>query len=114
MRQPGNEFKIDPYKAIGTVEMPNPILQGTFAKDHEHWQNNTSIARQHRFCGNLCVNFKVGGASGLGKDEQSCIESCFSKYGSAFNFMQQEKSHFLGSLSETVKFGGDKYAERAI
>ena len=92
--------------------MPNPVLQGNFAKDHQHWQNNTSISRQHKFCGNLCVNFKVG--AGLGKDEQACIESCFSKYGNAFNFMQQEKSYFLSNLSETVKFGGDKYAARSI
>ena len=113
MRQPGNEFKIDPTKAIGTIEMPAPVLQGTFQKDHQHWQTNTSISRQHRFCGNLCVNFKVGGTA-LGKDEQSCIESCFSKYGTAFNFFQQEKSHFMTSMNETVKFGGDVYAQRSI
>ena len=64
MRQPGNEFKIDPFKAIGTVEMPSPVLQGTFLKDHEHWQNNTSISRQHKFCASLCVNFKVGSSLG--------------------------------------------------
>ena len=64
MRQPGSETKIDPFKAIGTVEMPNPVLQGTFLKDHEHWQNNTSISRQHKFCASLCVNFKVGSSLG--------------------------------------------------
>jgi hypothetical protein len=112
MRQPGNEFKIDPFKAIGTVEMPAPILEGTFQKDHQHWQNNTSIARQHKFCAALCVNFKAG--SGIGKEEQSCVETCFSKYGQAFNFLQQEKNHLVNNLNETVRLGGDIYASRSI
>jgi hypothetical protein len=58
------------------------------------------------------VNFKVGQA--LGKEEQACVESCFNKYANAFNFLQQEKSHFITSMNETIKFGGDVYAERSI
>lgn len=58
MRQPGSEHNIDPYKAIGTVEIPVPLLQGSFLKDHQNWAKNTQIARQHKFCANLCVNFK--------------------------------------------------------
>ena len=62
MRQPGSDLNIDPFKAIGTVEIPAPKLEGGFLKDHQNWASNTAIARQHRFCANLCVNFKSGSA----------------------------------------------------
>lgn len=113
MRQPGNEFKIDPFKAIGTEAIPAPQINGTaFQKDHEKWATNTAIARQHGFCGNLCVNFK--GLGGLQKDEEACINSCFKKYSSAFHTFQEEKQHFLGSLSELALRGEDKYVAREI
>ena len=48
MRQPGNEFKIDPFKAIGTVEMPNPVLQGTFLKDHETSTNEIAFKTKQK------------------------------------------------------------------
>jgi hypothetical protein len=37
MRQIGNEFNIDPFKAIGTIEMPAPTLEGETLKNHNHW-----------------------------------------------------------------------------
>jgi hypothetical protein len=37
MRQPGNEFKIDPYQAIGTVEIPAPTIPASFQADHRRW-----------------------------------------------------------------------------
>ena len=79
MRQPGNEFKIDPFKAIGTIEIPAPVIPAHFQKDHERWAIDTILARQHKFCANICVNFK--GLGGLQKIEQSCLDTCFSKYG---------------------------------
>lgn len=112
MRQPGNEFKIDPFKAIGTEEMPAPVLSGQFAKDHAHWVSNTSIARQHKFCATLCVNFKAAG--GLGKDEQACMDTCFSKFGAAFSAFQEEKQHYLSSLADVALRGEDRYASREI
>ena len=89
MRQPGNEFKIDPFKAISTEEIPAPIISGAFAKDHQRWITNAALSSQHKFCANMCVNFKSAG--GLQKEEQSCIETCFSKYGAAFSAFQEEK-----------------------
>ena len=112
MRQPGSEFNIDPFKAVGTAEMPAPVLQGSFLKDHQNWARNTAIARQHKFCANLCVNFKNG--SSLAPEEGSCIETCFNKYGQAFSFFQQEKSHFLDTMKDLTLKGEDIYAARAI
>ena len=79
MRQPGNEFKIDPFQAIGSEEIPALAMSGAFQADHQHWATNTAIVRQHKFCANICVNFK--GLGGLQKIEQSCLDTCFSKYG---------------------------------
>lgn len=113
MRQPGNEFKIDPFKAIGTESVPAPQILGTaFQKDHEKWATNAALARQHAFCANLCVNFKAAG--GLQKEEEACVNNCFSKYANAFGAFQEEKKHFLASLSELALRGEDKYAAREI
>ncbi len=61
MRQPGNEFKIDPFKTIGTSEIQAPVIGGAFARDHQNWLSNQLIVRQHKFCANLCVNFTADG-----------------------------------------------------
>ncbi len=112
MRQPGSEHNIDPFKAIGTAEMPVPVLEGQFLSDHQNWARNTAIARQHKFCANLCVNFKSGSA--LATEEGSCIETCFNKYGQAFSFFNQEKSHFLATLKEHTLRGENIYDARSI
>ena len=112
MRQPGSEHNIDPFKAIGTAEMPVPVLEGQFLSDHQNWARNTAIARQHKFCANLCVNFKSGSA--LATEEGSCIESCFNKYGQAVSFYNPEKSHFLATLKEHTLRGENIYDARSI
>ena len=112
MRQPGTEHRIDPFQAQGTVEIPAPVLTGQFQKDHIQWATNTAFVRQHKFCANLCVNFKSAG--GLAKEEQACIDNCFSKYGEAFSYFQQEKSHFFASMADLSLRGEDKYAAREI
>jgi hypothetical protein len=60
MRQPGTEFNIDPYKVIGTAPIPAPEIPASFEKDHQKWQFNTAVSKQHKYCANLCVNFKSG------------------------------------------------------
>ena len=112
MRQPGSDLNIDPFKAIGTVEIPSPKLEGAFLKDHQNWANNTAIARQHKYCASLCVNFKSGSA--LDAEEGRCIETCFNKYGQAFSFFQQEKNHYMSTLKEHTLRGEDIYDARSI
>jgi hypothetical protein len=67
MRQPGSEFKQDPFQAVSTQEMPLPKLPPSFEKDHSRWANNTLLARQHNFCGKQCVSFLTPGK--ITKDE---------------------------------------------
>lgn len=112
MRQPGTEFNIDPFKAVGTAEVPAPVLEGAFLKDHQNWARNTAIARQHKFCANLCVNFKSGAA--LAEEESKCIETCFNKYGQAFSFFQQEKNHFFDLMKDHSLRGENIYDSRSI
>lgn len=112
MRQPGNEFKVDPFKVIATEEIPAPVLSGQILKDHQHWAANTVLARQHKFCANVCLNFKKAG--GIQKDEEACLDSCFTKYSQALGYFQQEKNHFMSSLADIALRGEDKYHSRDI
>lgn len=112
MRQPGNEFRVDPYKAQGSQEIPAAVLPPTFQKDHQKWAFNTQIARQHNFCGKICVNFS--GLGGIQQKEQACLESCIAKYNQAFGSFIEEKNHFLSSLSDLALRGEDKYVARDI
>lgn len=112
MKQPAGEFKIDPHQPIGTEEMPTLELPSTFLKDHEKWATNTALARQHKFCSTLCVNFKTGSA--ISQTETACLNNCFNKYVNAFGSFQQEKQQFLASLSELQLRGEDRYLARDI
>lgn len=112
MRQPGNEFKIDPFKAVGTVEVPAPVIPSGFQEDHKRWVVSTALARQHKFCANVCLNFTAAG--GVQASEQACLQSCFTKYSQAFDRFQEEKTHFFASLADLTARGEDKYAAREI
>ena len=96
MRQPGNEFKIDPFKAIGTIEIPAPVIPAHFQKDHERWAIDTILARQHKFCANLCVNFTS--TDGINESEKACFKTCSSKFSTAFKTFGEEQDHFFKSL----------------
>ena len=111
MRQPGNEFKIDPFQAIGTAEIPAPTLPASLLKDHQRWATNAFLARQHGFCGKVCVSLS---AATLSKDEESCLHTCFSKYSVAMNTLQEEKAHFASTLEDLALRGEDKFAARGI
>lgn len=112
MRQPGNEFRVDPYKAIGTEAIPVPELPPSFAKDHQRWANNAYIARQHNFCAKQCVSFLVPGS--LQKEEETCLQTCFKKYSSAMNSLLDEKNLFVAQIEDLTARGQDKYAARGI
>lgn len=84
MRQPGNEFRQDPYKSDPVFSMTDFSVPASFQKDHQKWGNNATVARQHKFCANLCVNFKSG--TEISSSEQNCMNTCFSKYSQALGF----------------------------
>lgn len=112
MRQPGNEFKADPFQAIGTAIIPAPQLPASFEKDHSRWANNGFLARQHNFCGKQCVSFLTPG--NIQKDEEACLQTCFKKFSSAMKTLQEEKNQFIGALEELALRGEDKYVSRGI
>ena len=88
------------------------MLSPAFQKDHQRWALNAASARQHTFCAGLCVNFKAAG--GLQKEEQACMNSCFSKFSSALSIFNEEKTHYMNSLADLALRGEDKYAARHI
>ena len=112
MRQPGTEFNIDPFATRQVVEVPVPEIPAHFQADHKRWLTNTALSHQHKFCGNVCVNFTAAG--GVQAEEKACIETCFSKYNQAFKSFQSEKDHFLSALAEVASKGQDRYLSRDI
>lgn len=93
MRQPGQDFNIDPFQPIKLDEVEAPVLPPTFMKDHERWLHNTALTKSYKFCGGLCINFKTG--SSIAANEEACMKTCINKYQSAYTSFQKEKTLFL-------------------
>lgn len=84
MRQIGTDHNIDPKDPNATVPMPVPTISPEFEGTHQKWMFATMTMRQHRFCSNLCINFKSGGE--LGDSEANCMQNCFGKYEGALGY----------------------------
>mmetsp|Transcript_44183 Transcript_44183/g.42902 ORF Transcript_44183/g.42902 Transcript_44183/m.42902 type:complete len:92 (-) Transcript_44183:94-369(-) len=91
MRQIGDDFKVDPYKSIGTTEVPVPKISEYFAPVHTRWLQNTLHTKSHNYCAKMCLNFKNASMDG---NEKSCLTNCFSKYNLAYKALIHEKSLF--------------------
>ncbi|CDW81794.1 UNKNOWN [Stylonychia lemnae] len=112
MRQPGQEFRVDPSKStvfeVGTL----PQLPWEVQQESERYLSNNSIMKQHKFCANLCINFKTG--SELLREEQNCMQTCFSKYQSAMDSYYNERNIFQSQLADLKARGLDVYEARDI
>ena len=50
MRQIGDEYRHDPFKAIGTSAIDNKALSNKMAVEHAAYANNTFAERAHNYC----------------------------------------------------------------
>ena len=68
--------------------------------------------KQHKFCANLCINFKTG--SELLKEEENCMQTCFTKYQSAMDSFYHERNLLQKTLQDLKARGLDIYEARDI
>ncbi len=50
MRQIGDEYRHDPFKAIGTTAIENKSMNNKVAVEHAAYVNNTFAERAHKYC----------------------------------------------------------------
>jgi hypothetical protein len=112
MRQPGQENRVDPFEVHVPHVLSNLSLTPSDEAELKQWSLNTLLARQHKFCANQCVSFKVGAE--LQADEQNCIKTCFSKYSAAFSSYKNEQQICSSNLKDLEARGIDIFSARQI
>lgn len=111
MRQPGDDFRIDPFKVETPTAIPGANLDGALAAKYSQFQHNTLNTIMFKFCGNKCYNLGVGA---VGDSEAVCMTQCTAKFGQAMSAFESEKQSLKATLADIKLTGGNVYEARDI
>ena len=70
MRQPINDFHVDPFRPIGTQYIPKPDANSSVMLNHKNWCFNTMVHKSHGFCGKKCLDLSTAKVS---DQEDTCL-----------------------------------------
>ena len=111
MRQPGDDFRIDPFKVITPTAIPGADIDGTLASRYGHFKHNTLNSVMFKFCSGKCYNLSSGSVDDV---EATCMSQCTTKFGQAMSAFESEKSSIKATLAEIKTTGGSVYEARDI
>lgn len=115
MRQPGTELNVDPSRPVVPQALEKLNLSYSDQAELNAWSLSHLTAKQHRFCALKCVSFITPSADGeMTKDEENCMNTCFSKYAEGYELFQKEKEIYYANLKDLESRGIDIYNARFI
>ena len=111
MRQPTNDFRIDPFQSITGKAIAAPKMTPEMSAHHAKFNANQVIYSAYNFCGKACLNL---GAAKMSDAEQVCLDGCKASYMSSLKLLNAEEGKFNGLLKDIQLNGGDIYEARDI
>ena len=111
MRQPGDDFRIDPFKVITPTVIPGANIEGQLASQYGHYKHNTLNTIMMKYCSGKCYNLS---SSAVDNSEAACMSQCSTKFGQAMMAFESEKNSIKATLAEIKQTGGNVYEARDI
>ena len=111
MRQPGDDFRVNPFEAIRPKPVGNADVEGALANQFSHIKNNTYNSLMLKYCGGKCYNL---GGSSVNNEEGECMNQCQSKYSQAMSSFEAEKKNIQSIIGQIKSTGGNVYDARDI
>ena len=107
MRQIGDEYRVDPFKAIGTAAVESGNYSKYLEQEHATHSKNTFNKRAHQFCTNKVVDLN---SPSFSKAEAAAFTNCVNQYAASVSLFSAERSAFLNRLSQMKSRGEDVFA----